>query len=275
MGIFGTKINIPDILFSVEIISKFLIFFYLVHVGFPPLVSAIANIRNLLRDLLHALSSLTTKYKALMKRANSPPGIPVPNPTSPYWLDDPPFPELVDRQDDIPAQADLVIIGSGIAGVSAAKAVLELWPGNGNTPSSSDGSDEDEDEDEDYVDGGKPRALLVVVLEARQICSGATGRNGGHIKSAPYEVYSDMKKKLGHERACDIVRFQMRHLPCLVELGKEFPLAEAREVETVDLFLEEKDLDEAEGHAKEVMEAVPDYTADVLRGDEARKKVCL
>ncbi|RKP04627.1 FAD dependent oxidoreductase-domain-containing protein [Thamnocephalis sphaerospora] len=273
MAIFRGEIGFGKIAEFFPSITQILVLGTALHLASRKLPALIDTIR----DVLHTLITLNAKYQALLKRANSPPGIPVANPSSPYWLDDPPFPDLVDRQDDIPDQADVVIIGSGIAGVSAAKAILELWPGNSSSSSSSsrstDATSEEEGSNEDdYIDGGSPRPPLVVVLEARQICSGATGRNGGHIKSAPYEVYSDMRNKLGHERASAIVRFQMQHLPCLVELGKQFPLAEAREVETVDLFLEEKDLDEAEQHVKDAMAAVPKYTAEVWRGDEASKE---
>lgn len=53
---------------------------------------------------------------------------------------------------DLPEQADIVIVGSGITGASAARFLAE---------------------DE------RAKGLSVVMLEAREACWGATGRNGG------------------------------------------------------------------------------------------------
>lgn len=211
-------------------------------------ISFIQSVAGVVRTLIGALSSLNAKYGALLKRIAASPGLPRPKPTSPYWLDDPPFPELVDIEDDVPAAADVVIIGSGIAGASSAKSILELTSHLKAPP-------------------------RVVVLEARQLCSGATGRNGGHIKTTPHEVYGTLKKTLGKERAVEIARFQMRHLDLLVQLGDKYPLGEARRVETVDLFLER---DDWEGAAKEVAELrglMRDLDVEIWEGDEAREKV--
>ncbi|POR34317.1 Uncharacterized protein TPAR_05465 [Tolypocladium paradoxum] len=199
-------------------------------------------------DAIKTLLSLISKYQQLLARASGPPGLPVPNPTSPYWLDDPPFPHLVDVQDGLLDAADVVIIGSGITGAAAAKAILELAEADGQQP------------------------LRVVVLEARGLCSGATGRNGGHIKCAPYEEFARLKKKLGPERARRIVRFQLRHLPALLEVGREIPQGEAREVETVDVFLEDNVFEAARQSVEELKAWMPEVEVTVLNGEEARDK---
>ncbi|WZH39262.1 FAD dependent oxidoreductase-domain-containing protein [Fusarium acuminatum] len=123
-------------------------------------ISTVQSVTSTISAGLKTLASLHSEFSSLLTRAASAPGFPVPEPTQSYWLDDPPFPALCDIQDDdLPQEADVVIIGSGIAGASVAKSLLEL----------------------------SESKLRVVVCEARQLCSGATGRNGGHIKSAPYE----------------------------------------------------------------------------------------
>lgn len=210
-------------------------------------ISTIRDTLNAARDVMVVLSSLSTKYKALRERIASAPGLPVPEPTSSYWLDDPPFPDLVDMQNDVPAAADVVVIGSGITAAASARAILELTAHLAAPPT-------------------------VVVLEARQVCGGATGRNGGHIKTAPYEVYGMMKKRIGKERALEVVRFQMRHLGVLLELGDEFPLGEVREVETVDLFLGEGLYRKAVGEVEELKGLIGgEFEAKVCEGAEARK----
>ncbi|EJT78689.1 hypothetical protein GGTG_03788 [Gaeumannomyces tritici R3-111a-1] len=75
--------------------------------------------------------------------------LPRSDPTLSYWQDPPD--EIADLRStpELPETADAVIIGSGITGAAVAWHLLE-------------------------GDGGSN----VVMLEARQICSGATGRNG-------------------------------------------------------------------------------------------------
>ncbi|PNY29988.1 Uncharacterized protein TCAP_00101 [Tolypocladium capitatum] len=198
--------------------------------------------------IVKTLLSPMGKYRQLLERASSPPGLPVPKPSSSYWLDDPPFPHLVDVQGELPDAADVVIIGSGITAAAAAKAILEL-----------------------SEDAAQPPR--VVVLEARELCSGATGRNGGHIKCAPHDEFARLKRALGPERARRIVRFQLEHLPALLEVGRAIPQGEAREVETVDLFLDDKVFGVARRSVEEMREWMPEVEVTVLNGDEARDKI--
>ena len=77
--------------------------------------------------------------------------LPVSSPTPSYWQI-PPH-RLASYRSPFPATADVVVIGSGITGTSVAKTLFEHAP-----------------------------SIKLVMLEARTLCSGATGRNGGHIK---------------------------------------------------------------------------------------------
>src|ERR1035438_389693 len=91
-------------------------------------------------------------------RAAIPVTLPRANPTISYWQD-PPDPEVADylsgnvesRSRILPETADILIIGSGITGSCIAYNLLQ-----------------------DRQNRGKK----IVMLEARQACSGATGRNG-------------------------------------------------------------------------------------------------
>ena len=91
------------------------------------------------------------------ERARIPPGLPREHPTTAYWQDPPSDIADLRTTPDLPSSADFVVIGSGISGACIAYNLLRKRP---------DAS--------------------VVVLEARQACSGATGRNGGHTKAASY-----------------------------------------------------------------------------------------
>ena len=71
------------------------------------------------------LTALSKDFNQAMKRASQSPGVPNPNPAQTYWLNDPPHPELVDVcSPQLPQTADVVIIGSGIAGVAVARSLL-------------------------------------------------------------------------------------------------------------------------------------------------------
>lgn len=89
----------------------------------------------------------------------------------------------------------------------------------------------------------------------------------------PYEVFASFKAKLGPERAREVVRFQRRHLGVLLEVGKVAPEGEAREVETVDLFLERSDFESSKVQVEECRTWVPEVDFRVWEADEAREKV--
>ena len=85
---------------------------------------------------------------AVRGSTDSPAGLPVDNPSKSYWLTEPSEILLGHRTtNDLPHTADVVIVGSGITGAFAAHCLKERDPN-----------------------------LNVVMLEAREACSGATGR---------------------------------------------------------------------------------------------------
>ncbi|KAI0014501.1 FAD dependent oxidoreductase-domain-containing protein, partial [Xylariomycetidae sp. FL0641] len=200
---------------------------------------------------LKLLLQLRRDLAAVLARARAPPGLPVPRPTAPYWLADPPFPELVRARVPaaLPARADVVVIGTGVTGAAAARSLLS----SSSSP--------------------KPR---VVVLDARTLCSGATGRNGGHIKASPHELFARLREAGGMDpaRAAELVRFQLRHLEVLVQLceAEGWDVAECREVETVDLYLDEQGRDKAFAQVRELAKWVPECEIAMWDADAAREK---
>ncbi|PTB63710.1 nucleotide-binding domain-containing protein [Trichoderma citrinoviride] len=206
-------------------------------------ISHLRSIYNTATALLRTISALNARYGALLARVHAGPFTPVEKPTESFWMRDPPFPELGDVVEEEEEEADVVVVGSGITGVSAVKTILEL--------------------------SSSPK---IMVLEARQLCSGATARNGGHIKCAPHEEFARLRKTLGEEKARRVVRLQMRHLPALKEVGERMPWGEVREVETVDLFLEGVDFERARGHVDGMREWLPEVDVHVWEAEQARKK---
>ncbi|KAK4230205.1 FAD dependent oxidoreductase-domain-containing protein [Podospora fimiseda] len=101
--------------------------------------------------------------------ATPPPGIaglPSANPTKSYWLHDPSKVLLGHRTTEkLPEEADIVIVGSGITGSFAARFLFE---------------------EEEKMGKSEEEKSRVVMLEAREAVSGATGRNGGHCQPLVY-----------------------------------------------------------------------------------------
>jgi len=197
------------------------------------------------------LRALSTELDQALKRAAQSPGLPVPKPSQTYWLNDPPHPQLCDANSPkLPQTADVVIIGSGIAGAAVARSLLhERHRRNVRTDEK------------------------VVVLEARQLCSGATARNGGHIKPSVYESFSRFSKLLPKDRAAALARFQLLHVKYLTELceSEGIESAEARKVETVDFFLDDESFSKAVTDVEELKKWLPEVEIAVWKGDQAQK----
>lgn len=114
-------------------------------------------------------------------RIKKSPGLPVPNPSQPLWSV--PRSAISWEPQALPLQADVVIIGSGITGTSIAYTLL-----------------------------GRESSLNVLVLEAREVCSGATARNGGHVNPPLYQDFEELKEQFGEEIAKKMIKFRLLHL---------------------------------------------------------------
>jgi len=87
-------------------------------------------------------------------------GFPHPKPTLSFWLQGARNNPLIGHRttETTPSNADVVIIGAGMSGVATAYHLFK---------------------EHDPLRGALPK---VVILEAREACYGATGRNGGHCR---------------------------------------------------------------------------------------------
>jgi hypothetical protein len=83
------------------------------------------------------------------KRVIIPPSLPRTNPTTSYWQDPPDAISNLRSSEDLPNEADYVVVGSGISGAMITWGILERNP-----------------------------EAKIVMIEARGAVSGATGRNG-------------------------------------------------------------------------------------------------
>lgn len=150
---------------------------------------------------------------------------------------------LVNHQSPtFPSEADIVIIGSGITGTSIAYTLLAELQSLGQTQ-------------------------RIVILEAREACSGATGRNCEHVKVPVYEVYSRNKRRYRAEKARKIVEFQKMSLSMYREVCKKFEVkaedSQLREVESVELFLDKSMFDAPREMVDELKEEWPEMAAEI------------
>jgi hypothetical protein len=111
-----------------------------------------------------------------------------------YWLQQVRCDPLLDHRktDDSPRDADTVIVGSGISGALITQHHLEIWP-----------------------------LKSVVVLEAHESCSGASGRNAGHCKPDQWRHYERFEKAYGREQALKIINNESETWRALVAYVKE------------------------------------------------------
>ncbi|KAL8835369.1 MAG: hypothetical protein Q9170_003358 [Blastenia crenularia] len=88
---------------------------------------------------------------------------------------------------ELPKEADIVVVGSGITGASAARFLAE---------------------------DGRANDLSIVMLEAREACWGATGRNGGHCQPLLYDCTPDIAAF--EVKNCNTVRsfVEDHNVPC-------------------------------------------------------------
>ncbi|PBP21358.1 hypothetical protein BUE80_DR007804 [Diplocarpon rosae] len=150
----------------------------------------------------------------------SDPGLPHANPTKAFWQE--PAHSLSNVQSpSLPSSTDILVIGSGITGCSATKQLLE---------------------NSDY---------RVIVLEARSLCSGATGRNGGHLTSAAPFEYLDLVAAFGKDMAMKIAKFTLLNAEKMYEIAKDIEESEARLVDGVTGYFDA----EALQHSRRSLEA--------------------
>ncbi|KAH9989908.1 FAD dependent oxidoreductase [Russula compacta] len=118
----------------------------------------------------HLHDPLQDQFQAIF---SPPPGsafesLPVSNATRSFWMAGKPGVNPLARigsTGPLTTDADICIIGSGITGVSVAYHLSKLL-------------------------GNEATALSVVILEARDFCSGATGRNGGHLTAHNFRGFA-------------------------------------------------------------------------------------
>ncbi|KAI1862723.1 uncharacterized protein JN550_010060 [Neoarthrinium moseri] len=150
--------------------------------------------------------------------------LPVPNSTESFWRT-----ELHDLDNHrttsaLPSETDVAIIGAGFAGAALAHYIFE----------------------------DNPSPPSVVILEAREACSGATGRNGGHLKPDVYFSIPKYIKKYGVRNAVEVANFEASQVYAVKEL------VEKEKIDCDFTLTRACDATVHEGLAKETEEAFAD-----------------
>ncbi|EME79257.1 uncharacterized protein MYCFIDRAFT_34106 [Pseudocercospora fijiensis CIRAD86] len=125
-----------------------------------------------------------------MPHRTPPCQLPVSGATTPFWRTELHELDSFRSTEELPAECDIVVIGAGYAGVST---IHHLLKQGGTAPQ-------------------------IVLLEARQACSGASGRNGGQVKPDVYYNILKYTHKYGAEQAASFAKFEARNVLAVNEL---------------------------------------------------------
>jgi hypothetical protein len=141
--------------------------------------------------------------------------------------------------------SDIVIIGAGFAGLSTAHHLVR--------------------------DAG---ATSICILEARGICSGATGRNGGHCRPDLYGHIPTYIDRAGERAGAEIAEFEIANLRAIKKIIDEEKIdCDFTLTRSIDVWCNEDSAKKAEAvyqsmvsHNFEYMDDVVFYTGDKVEG---------
>ncbi|KAJ5780211.1 hypothetical protein N7457_005371 [Penicillium paradoxum] len=140
--------------------------------------------------------------------------------TQSFWRTEPDPLDNHQSTPDLPEETDILIIGGGYVGASAAYRLL--------------------------AENRQEQAPRVVLLEARELCSGATGRNGGHLRPDIYSATALFAGRYGIEAAAEIVRYEISHMKIIEDLvRKENIDCDLTFTRSFDMYLDEDELKKA------------------------------
>ena len=117
--------------------------------------------------------------------------LPVSSPTDAFWQSEPDELHNYHSTELLPENTDILIIGAGYAGVSTAYHLV------------------------------KETKKSITVLEARGVCSGATGRNGGHLRPDLYGHIPTYCDRAGAEAGEEIAKFEIAHVQAIKKVVEE------------------------------------------------------
>lgn len=193
-------------------------------------------------DISRIKKGKTNPPKKMEERSKIPVGPPISNPLPSYWqVPKSPLADVISPEAETPTTSpyDYAIIGSGISGAITAYNLLYPKPSSKATRSWSSSSLSSP------TSSSTPPPPRIVLLEARSICSGATGRNGGHTKAASYRTYLQHRDKLGKEEALKIARLEYGNIRATHRLVEQLGIqCDNARCNTVDLVYDQETFDQ-------------------------------
>jgi glycine/D-amino acid oxidase-like deaminating enzyme len=146
--------------------------------------------------------------------------LPVPNSTTSFWRARPHKLDNHRSSPDLPPTTDILIIGAGFSGVACAYYLTKDVP----SPAPS-----------------------ITLLEARELCSGASGRNGGHVKPDTYYNMPKYTELFGAEVAASIASYEASQLYAVKELVEQEDIhCDFHLTRATDVFLDAEAAKDAE-----------------------------
>lgn len=154
-------------------------------------------------------------------------GLPTPKSTASFWHSEPSEFLLGHRTTpNLPTKADIVIIGSGLTGASVARHLAE---------------------------DARAKDLSVVMLDAREACWGATGRNGGHCQPLLFDSTPD------------VAEFEIRNVNALrTYIAKHDVPCEWRSAPACRTFWTEALAETAERNVEELKSHAPELSSQIM-----------
>ncbi|KAH8169238.1 FAD dependent oxidoreductase domain-containing protein [Sarocladium implicatum] len=151
---------------------------------------------------------------------------PVPNPIPSFWTKNPQELDDFRSTDQLPTHADIVVVGAGFAGVATAYHILKDHP---HPPST-------------------------VLLEARKVCNGASGRNGGHTKPDTYFNVPKYTKLYGAHAAAELAAFEASHVHLMKDLVESEGLdCDFHLTRAVDVYLDPEHAEQTEAAYRKLL----------------------
>jgi glycine/D-amino acid oxidase-like deaminating enzyme len=102
------------------------------------------------------------------------------------------------------------------------------------------------------------------MLEARTVCSGATGRNGGHILETA-DDYAEFADIFGVDAARKVIRFRLAHLKEMLAVAEELDITtetQARKVQFLSVYFGDEPWKAALERMHRFKEGMPEEAAE-------------